>query len=695
MTHAAQQFAENAPRTYPPVGLADPFASMSDVALGRHFAQRSNGHFFSVPDPDETRKEKIEAILRDQFEFNGETHALTAERLWLENPSADVEWHILLHKFYYAVGLGIAFEESNDPRYVRKWVDLVSSWITTTPPGFIAADVTGRRVQNWIYAHTYFAKAIGSEHYPLAVFTQVLRALAAQVEFLCTNLTAARNHRTLELYAIFLAGIAFPEFARARQWREFALAELVNNIQSDLLADGVQCELSTDYHHLVLKNYLCVRRLAKLNDISVPAIMDHRLVQALEFSLFVHKPDGIVPSLSDGDARSFLPLLREGHELYGRDDMLYVATRGLQGTAPRQLAHGFPASGYYVVRSGWGEGDRCYQHEHYLVFDCGPLGAGNHGHLDCLSFELAAQGRSLVVDPGRYTYSEAGDVNWRIRFRGTGYHNTVTVDDRNQTRYEPREVKDASRHRTGSVRHRITGPAPEHELRTFFVEKGLAVLHGVARSHEYSAVHERQIAFAFGEYWIVSDTVSDDTEHQYDCRFHLSEIAHQNVSVKRRWGTFSVESPNLVVAHEDTADHTLSIDAGFVSYRYGIKYEAPVVKLTQRAAVGRFNTLLYPHAAAAPEIAIRELAVDNSHASPSARAIALKLQITRDGVPCNDYLLLADCAHSIWHFGEFTFCGKHLAVRQDAAGEIVEVHTDRGAWLEHCGQQILWRGAAS
>ena len=102
------------------------------------------------------------------------------------------------------------------------------------------------------------------------------------------------------------------------------------------------------------------------------------------------------------------------------------------------------------------------------MFDCGPLGEGNHGHFDALSFELAAHGRSLVVDPGRYTYSEAVDaidgVNWRPHFRGTAAHNTVCVDGRSQTRYAPKPIKGASRHAPGSVRHKIAGPAPLTEL---------------------------------------------------------------------------------------------------------------------------------------------------------------------------------------------------------------------------------------
>ena len=32
------------------------------------------------------------------------------------------------------------------------WRGTSSGWIAQVPPGFIAADVTGRRVRNWVYA---------------------------------------------------------------------------------------------------------------------------------------------------------------------------------------------------------------------------------------------------------------------------------------------------------------------------------------------------------------------------------------------------------------------------------------------------------------------------------------------------------------------------------------------------------------
>src|SRR5207249_1589723 len=115
--------------------------------------------------------------------------------------------------------------------------------------------------------------------------------------------------------------------------------------------------------------------------------------------------------------------------------ILYVASGGQRGTPPACRSKGFPDGGYHILRSGWGNGSEPFEDERYLVFDCGPLGRGNHGHLDLLSFEMAAYGQSLVVDPGRYVYDESGGTNWRVLFRGTGYHNTVQVDKKNQTRY--------------------------------------------------------------------------------------------------------------------------------------------------------------------------------------------------------------------------------------------------------------------
>jgi Heparinase II/III N-terminus/Heparinase II/III-like protein len=665
-----------------------PYDTLDDAALLAHFRAPRTLRYWPVADADETRPEKIDALMRGRFEFNGETHDLPDPVDWLVNPSRDVEWHILLHKFYYAVGLGLGFERTGDARYAERWAALIDGWIALVPAGFIAADVTGRRVQNWIYSyHLFVTHAAHKAPVDAGFHRRLLQSLHEQVEYLCAHLTPKRNHRTLELYAIFLAGVVFPEMRRAAHWRGFALAQTLANMGCDLLADGVHCELSTDYHHLALKNWLNFRRLVAGNGIAVPAEMDAALQRALEFSLHVHKPDGIVPSLSDGDARGFPDLLAQGAELFGRDDLRYAATAGAQGTPPaRRVAH-FASSGYSVIRSGWGDGASNFADAQYLVFDSGPLGEGNHGHFDALSFELAAYGRSLIVDPGRYTYSEAVDasdgVNWRVRFRGTAAHNTVCVDGRQQTRYVPKPVKDAvSRHATGSVRHKISGPPAEAALHERFHSARLDLLHGQVRSAEYDALHERCIVFVDRCYWIVCDWLRAPTEHQYALNFQLGAHAEGAVALSLHDG-LRLRSPGLLIVQAPRAGVHHAIEPGWVSARYGHKQPAPALRSRVTARDADFDTLLLPWRSREPVLTLQGVPAEGAGAAVR-RALRIELQIGGERVT-DTWFHARDAQQRNWRIGRFALSGRWAYWREAADGRVLHAASHAGATLHAMG----------
>jgi uncharacterized heparinase superfamily protein len=80
-------------------------------------------------------------------------------------------------------------------------------------------------------------------------------------------------------------------------------------------------------------------------------------------------------------------------------------------------------SGYVVVRRG----------RLHMVADVGPPCPPNlpaHAHADCLSFELAVDGRRLIVDSGTSTYAPG---RRRGLERSTAAHNTVEVDGADST----------------------------------------------------------------------------------------------------------------------------------------------------------------------------------------------------------------------------------------------------------------------
>jgi hypothetical protein len=226
-----------------------------------------------------------------------------------------------------------------------------------------------------------------------------------------------------------------------------------------------------------------------------------------------------------------------------------------------------------VQRSGWGEGATPYEDERFLIFDCGPLGDGGHGHYDLLSVEIAAGGSPLVVDPGRHTYSEE-PPNLRRWFKGTAAHNTVCVDGLDQTPYR---------------RGRPDGPVAEGRLLGRVTAPGLDLLAGEARSPVYEAIHTRVIAFVAGRYWIVEDRLRGERAHRYDLRYHLGPEAWG----RTRSARCSVRAPGLGLLFAPGA--RLRLERGWVAPSYGTRVEAPVVSaVVDGVADAAFVTLVVP-----------------------------------------------------------------------------------------------------
>jgi hypothetical protein len=422
-----------------------------------------------------------------------------------------------------------------------------------------------------------------------ATSARLIDSLGAQLARLRANLTPERNHRTLELYALFIGALALPVLDPDRSMLRFAVRELSQNLADDILDDGVHREASTHYHLLVLRTFVGVLENARRFAIPLPPQYRERLARACDFAAHCHRPDGNIPALSDSDTASYAELLRLAARLFHRPDWRYVATRGRRGMPPACTAASFGRGGYYIQRSGWGSARTRFEDERYLIFDCGPLGDGGHGHYDMLNVEIAAGGAPLVVDPGRYTYlADEAAPQWRHWVKGTAAHNTVTVDGLDQVLYRP---------------GRPRKPHPRATLRGRHTSDALDLLWGEAVSPCYDAVHQRRILFVAGEYWIIEDRLIGERPHRYDLRFHLTPDAASQAVVYG--GPNPVAwAPGLALVFG--APHEVVLEQGWVSARYGIKHPAPVVRVTEQGTCdARFVTLAVPLAAGAPLPAMR------------------------------------------------------------------------------------------
>jgi len=457
-----------------------------------------------------------EDVARGRFTHAGETRELGTEPDWLTGDlPADEEWRIEWVKFYYGLDLADAYRATGEPRFLEAWERLVSSWMTQVPPDHDSSDVTARRILNWIYAWQRLPEA----ELPLA------DSIREQARHVRANLTPERNHRTLELYALLVAGLALDDDVA------FAVDALNENLLADFLPDGVHREASTHYHMVALRSFVGAVANCRRYGIDAP----FELTAACEFAHAIRRPDGTIPALSDSDTGDYAPLLALAARLIG----------------PSTAREDFPAGGYFTQRAG----------ERFLIFDCGPLGAGGHGHYDALSIEAWAGATPLVLDPGRFTYAEP-ERRW---FRGTAAHNTVTVDGLDQTPY---------------ARGRSNLPSAQA---TFLGRDG-NVLAGEVRSPVYDAVHRRRITMRDAD-WVVEDEL-EGGRHRYDLRWHLPPgpaRALADGTVLAKGVTLRIEGARSV-----------SIEPGWLSPKYGTRVEAPVVSAVAHGERARLRTVIAP-----------------------------------------------------------------------------------------------------
>lgn len=522
-----------------------------------------------------------EEICGGRFRHQGVTLDLGVEPDWLgATLPPDREWRLEWVKFYYGLDLAWAHRTTGEARFLTTWERLLRSWIAQVPVSADPCDVIGRRIQNWIYAWNGFAASDQFGGLSAQTSDLIVESIRAQATYLRTHLTRERNHRTLELYALFIAALALPALDPDGELLAFAIDQLHHNILMDVEADGVHRERSTHYHHVVLRSFLGARENARRFGLAFRPEFDDRLARACEFAMHVHRPDGTIPALSDSDSGSYLDLLALAADLFGREDWRYVATRGTHGTRPADTHASFARGGYFVQRSGWGEGT-AFGAQRFLVFDCGPIGDGGHGHYDALSIDVACE-RPLVVDPGRFTYCDE-PPQWRRRFKGTDAHNTVSVDGLDQTPYHRGKPK------SGTARAR-------------FIERltadDLDVLWGEVTSPAYAVTHQRRVLFVRGAYWIIHDTLIGAGAHRYALRFHLAPASCDAPAITWREGSAVRTSALALIVAPPWA---IEIEDGWVSETYGVKKPAPVVVATAEG-VGRveFFSLLMPIDEAAP-----------------------------------------------------------------------------------------------
>ncbi|MFE6774555.1 alginate lyase family protein [Streptomyces sp. NPDC057702] len=379
-----------------------------------------------------------------------------------EDAVGDVKqlWEPSRHQ--YLTILAAAYAITEDERYAERVAAHLRSWWAANPPlrgvHWVSGIELGIRLLSWVWIrrllHTWPGVAGLFEANPVALgqIWHHQRWLAA----FPSRGSSANNHVIAEAAGQFAAACAFDWFPASARWRRDALRSLDRHLRTNTFASGLNRELATEYHGLVLELGLAAVAEADVAGVPVPASTHLVLLRMTDALAAVVDERLRPPRQGDADDGHGLvvdgagtdrwgSLLATGDAVFGRlawwpavtgTDVrtpllaALVRSRAREGIAPSVLrpasrpAH-FADAGLTVLRGPGGIWCRCDGGPH------GFLSIAAHAHADALSVEVRHEGVDVLADPGTYCYH--GQPEWRRYFRSTLGHNTLSLDGLDQS----------------------------------------------------------------------------------------------------------------------------------------------------------------------------------------------------------------------------------------------------------------------
>jgi hypothetical protein len=385
----------------------------------------------------------------------------------------DIKYLWELNRHLWWVPIAQAYAVTGDDKYLNALARLLDSWLAQCPyplgANWSSPVEHGIRLINWsIVWHLIGGSdaAIFCGEGGLRLLDRWLASIYQHIRFAGDNYSfhsSADNHLIGEAAGVFVGAHTWDLWPEVRALRRRAKAILERETLKQFSGDGVNLEQAICYHKFSLEFLLASLLCGMANDDDYSPDCESRLLAALEYLAAMMDCRGNVPAIGDSDdgkvfsfvgdgaGSAYEALLRIGAAVFASPALAWKLDRlgvgNFEGglwpianavrieTGPmawhRDLPQRFERGGYLLL------GHNLHSAEEFrVVMDVGPLGynrIAGHGHADALAVLLSCRGRAFLIDPGTYCYNASPEL--RHYFRGTSAHNTMEIDDLDQSVY--------------------------------------------------------------------------------------------------------------------------------------------------------------------------------------------------------------------------------------------------------------------
>lgn len=336
-----------------------------------------------------------------------------------------------------------------------------------------------------------------------------------------------------------------------------------------------------------------------------------------------------------------------------RPDLEYISSQGEVGTKPTQVSKIYPEGGYFVMRSAFGNPGRDYTDARQMFIHNGGW-FGSHGHWDLTSLNLYGFGRTLVIDPGQYSYTPPPGID---SYWASKVHSMMVVEGRDCKR-EP-------------------GPTnwTSDDAIDWFdgIHYGYSNLDGV----EYV---RRRVAYVKPDYFLVDDSAKTTRDTDYTQVWNLADPYARFYQATGVIDTTFPTGGNVMILNQDPRRCTAEEQEGITAS--GQYKETTIFRLTQKTDDPHFETLVYPYDASdKPNVSWERILPD-------------------DGNLGNLFYSVRVSTDKLLDWAAFGECGKPVSYRGGKSvvdADFAVVRTDPKAGVKGCswayGRKLKFNGS--
>ena len=352
-------------------------------------------------------------------------------------------WELSRFSWLVAMATEAAAGDAGALDRINAWL---AAWAKDNPPyrghNWKCGQESSIRVIHLVLA----AMLLDQERVPLPSLTGLVEAHLRRIApTLSYAIGQQNNHGTSEAAAMFVGGefLSRAGVATGARWAKRGQRLLENRAAALIEPDGSFSQYSVTYHRLMLDTFCFAeawRRRCGLAPFSEACLA--RLRAATDWlDAMVERPSGDAPNIGANDGARLIPLTATDYRDFRPTlQLASVLFRGLRAIEPvgawndplrwlrmpapeRSLppagSKTFDAGGYHVLRSG-----PAFAVLRYPRFRFRP------GQADALHLDLWYAGSNLLRDAGTFSYNDPEGCG--EYFAGTGAHNTVQFDGRDQ-----------------------------------------------------------------------------------------------------------------------------------------------------------------------------------------------------------------------------------------------------------------------